>query len=42
MTFLTLGICIGAGGMFLAMVALILLVNHGPDDPAWRDYEDED
>ena len=42
MTDLTFGILIGAGGMFLAMVALILLVNHGPEDPAWRDYEDED
>jgi len=40
MTDLTLGILIGAGGMFLAMVALILLVNHGPGDKVWE-MEDE-
>lgn len=39
MTDFALGILIGAGGMFLAMVALILLVNHGPGAPDWSDEE---
>jgi hypothetical protein len=35
-----LGVLIGAAGMFIAMVALILLVNHGPWDKAWEHDED--
>ena len=41
MTDLTFGILIGAGGMFVAMVALILLVNHGPGSPDWEDFDNE-
>jgi hypothetical protein len=40
MTDLALGIAIGAGGMFIAMVALILLVNHGPGAKVWDQDED--
>lgn len=40
MTPFGLGILIGAGGMFIAMVALILLVNHGPGEKAWEQDED--
>ena len=38
MTDFALGIAIGAGGMFLAMVALIMFVNHGTG----RDWSDEE
>ena len=41
MTDLAFGVLIGAGGMFIAMVALILLVNHGPGEKAWH-YTEED
>ena len=41
MTPFGLGILIGASGMFIAMVALILLVNHGPGSPDWTGYEDD-
>ncbi len=40
MTDLALGIAIGAGGMFIAMVALILLVNHGQGENVWEQDED--
>lgn len=40
MTPFGLGILIGASGMFIAMVALILLVNHGPGEKAWEQDED--
>lgn len=40
MTPFGLGVLIGAGGMFIAMVALILLVNHGPGEKAWEQDED--
>ena len=40
MTDLALGIAIGTGGMFIAMVALILLVNHGPGEKVWDQDED--
>ena len=40
MTDLGLGIAIGAGGMFIAMVALTLLVNNGPGEKVWDQDED--
>ena len=42
MTDFGLGVLIGAVGMFVAMVVLILLVNHGPGEKAWRYLEDEE
>ena len=40
MTPFGLGILIGASGMFIALVALTLLVNHGPGEKAWAQDED--
>jgi hypothetical protein len=40
MTDFGLGVLIGAVGTFIAMVALILLVNHGPGEKAWEQDED--
>ena len=42
MTDLALGIAIGAGGMFIAMVALILLITRGPGEKAWHYMEDDE
>lgn len=40
MTDYGLGVLVGAVCTFIAMVALILLVNHGPGDKAWEQDED--
>ena len=40
MTDFAFGVMCGAAGMFIGMVALILLVNHGPWDKAWEQDDD--
>jgi hypothetical protein len=42
MTAFGLGVLVGAVCTFIAMVALILLVNHGPGEKAWRYLEDDE
>ena len=40
MTDLGLGVLIGAGGMFIAMIAVGLYITRGPHEKVWEQDED--